>query len=105
MRYLGVMLGSETAEATIARLQRELDEAVAERDLIRDELAAACIAESRMRTERDQIADEYQKQIDELTGSRAWRVVSRYRIVVNRMLPSGTRRRRIVAGAARRIVG
>jgi 2-polyprenyl-3-methyl-5-hydroxy-6-metoxy-1,4-benzoquinol methylase len=103
-------------DAHLEELRRDLDAARRELDVARRELVSACIAEARARTElseqrealsvathRAERALTDQQLLAEITGSRAYHAIARYRRAVNRLIPPGSVRRIALRPFARMI--
>ena len=104
----------DAARRDLDAARRDLDAARREVDVARRELVAACIAEARARTElheqrssldefiaRAEQATADQQLLAEITGSRAYHAITRYRRGANRLVPPGSGRRAALRPFAR----
>nr|WP_162942357.1 class I SAM-dependent methyltransferase [Desertimonas flava] len=95
---------ADAIRADAIALRQRATDAEHELAVTRQELVAACIGEARARAELQRIAESApsdQALLAEILESRAFRAVSRYRRVVNTVLPPGSRRRAILRPVAR----
>lgn len=98
---LAAALETATQKLTTARRTEAETRTIA--DVMRQELFAACVAETRaqqavaqLEAEALDVASADRAQLTEILGSRAWRLVARYRRAVNHALPAGSRRRALL---------
>ena len=104
------------AETQHYRAEQQFTGLSAELATARRELVAACVAESRARAEvaeqvafvndaraRAERAEADQKLLAEIRGSRAYGAISRYRRLVNRVVPPSSARRAVLRPIARAV--